>query len=135
MSDRAAWLQHRCPTYHATPGARCRRSRWTSARGEAATRLHVARGWLQRSCPTCKATPGEHCSAPTGRRAAALHTARLRPARWELVARGAMWEELDRRGVAIATVPFRGRAGHGGEVDVVRLQRTSGPLSFPSRLS
>ena len=111
---------------HAAPGARCRRSRWASARGIAAAHLHVARGWLERSCPTCKATPGEPCSTPTGRPAAQVHTARLRPARWELVSRSAVWDELERRGVSMATVPFRGRAGHVGEMDVIRLRRVSG---------
>jgi hypothetical protein len=84
---------------------------------------HVARGWLERSCPTCKALPGEHCSTPTGRPAAQVHTARQRPARWELVSRAAVWDELERRRVSVATVPFRGRAGQGGEIDVIRLQR------------
>ena len=37
--------------------------------------------------------------------------------------RAAVWAELERRGVSIATAPFRGRAGQGGEIDVIRLQR------------
>jgi hypothetical protein len=45
------------------------------------------------------------------------------PARWELVSRAAVWDELERRGVSVATVPFRGRAGQGREIDVIRLQR------------
>jgi hypothetical protein len=52
--------------------------------------------------------------------------ARLRPARWGLVSRSAVWDELERRGVSMATVPFRGRAGHGGEIDGIRLRRVSG---------
>ena len=123
MSERSIWLEHWCPTCHAAPGARCRRSRWTSGRGNAAAQLHVARGSHARSCPTCKAAPGEECSTPTGRPASQVHTARLRPARWELVSRAAVWAELERRGVSIATVPFRGRAGQGGEIDAIRLQR------------
>jgi len=123
MSERSTWLEHWCPTCHAAPGARCRRSRWSSGRGNAAAQLHVARGWRARSCPICKAASGEGCSTPTGRPASQVHTARLRPARWELVSRAAVWAELERRGVSIATVPFRGRAGQGGEVDVIRLQR------------
>jgi hypothetical protein len=51
-----------------------------------------------------------------------VHTARLRPGRFELVSRAAVWDELQRRGVSVATVPFRGRAGKGGEIDVIRLQ-------------
>jgi hypothetical protein len=134
VSERSTWLEHWCPTCRAAPGARCRRSRWTSARGNAAAQLHVARGWLERSCPTCKAAPGEHCSTPTGRPASQVHTARLRPARWELVARPAVWDELERRGVSVATVPFRGRAGQGGEIDVIRLQRVRDGESREVRL-
>jgi hypothetical protein len=51
-----------------------------------------------------------------------VHTARLRPGRCELVSRAAVWDELERRGVSVARVPFRGRAGKGGEIDVIRLQ-------------
>lgn len=76
--------------------------------------------------PACKAGPGEHCSTPTGRPASQVHTARLRSARWELVSRSAVWDELERRGVSVATVPFRGRASHGGQIDVIRLRRVRG---------
>lgn len=134
MSERSTWLEHWCPTCHAAPGARCRRSRWASGRGTAAAQLHLARGWLERSCPTCKASLGEHCSTPTGRPASQVHTARLRPGRCELVSRAAVWDELERRGVSVATVPFRGRAGKGGEIDVIRLQRVRGEESHEVRL-
>lgn len=134
MSDRAAWLEQWCPTCHATPGARCRRSRWAGGSGNAAAELHVARGWLERSCPICKASGGEDCSTPTGRPAAQVHTARLRPARWELVSRAAVWDELERRRVSVAAVPFRGRAGQGGEIDVIRLQRVRDGESREVRL-
>jgi hypothetical protein len=134
VSERSTWLPQWCPACHAAPGARCRRSRWTIGRGNAAAQLHVARGWLERSCPTCKAPPGEQCSTPTGRPASQVHTARLRPARWELVPRGAVWDELVRRRVSVATVPFRGRAGQGGEIDVIRLQRVSDEESRELRL-
>jgi hypothetical protein len=134
VSERSTWLEHWCPTCHAAPGARCRRSRWTSGRGNAAAQLHVARGWLERSCPTCKASPGEDCSTPTGRPASQVHTARLRPACWELVSRLAVWDELERRGVSVATVPFRGRAGRGGEIDIIRLQQVRGEESHEVRL-
>jgi hypothetical protein len=36
------------------------------------------------------------CSTPTGRPASQVHTARLRPPRWELVSRAAVWNELER---------------------------------------
>ena len=134
MSERSTWLEHWCPTCHAALGARCRRSRCAIARGNAAAQLHVARGWLERSCPSCKAPRGEQCSTPTGRPASQVHTARLRPARWELVSRAAVWDELERRGVSVATVPFRGRAGQGGEIDVIWLQRVRGQESCEVRL-
>jgi hypothetical protein len=134
VSERSTWLEYWCPTCRAAPGARCGRSRWTSGRGNAAPQLHIARGWLERSCPTCKALPGEHCSTPRGRPASEVHTARLRPARWELVSRAAVWDELKRRRVSVAIVPFRGRAGQGGEIDVIRLQRVRGEESHEVRL-
>jgi hypothetical protein len=134
VSERSTWLEHWCPTCHAAPGARCRRSRWTNGRGNAAAQLHVARAWRARSCPTCKAAAGEDCSTPTGRPASQVHTARLRPARWELVSRAAVWAELERRGFSIATVPFRGRAGQGGEIDVIRLQPVRNEESHEVRL-
>jgi hypothetical protein len=133
VTERSTWLPQWCPACHAAPGARCRRSRWTSGHGNAAAELHVARGWLERSCPTCKAPPGEDCSTPTGRPASQAHTARLRPARWELASRAAVWDELERRGVSVATVPFRGRAGQGGEIDVIRLRRVRGEESHEVR--
>jgi hypothetical protein len=55
-----------------------------------------------------------------------VHVARLRPAREELVWRPAVWEELERRGAAIAIVPFSGRAGIGGRTDTIRLLRPEG---------
>jgi len=134
VSERSTWLEHLCPTCHAGATARCQRSRWTSGRGNAAAQLHAARGWLERSCPTCKAPAGERCSTPTGRPASQVHTARLRPARWELVSHAAVWDELERRGVSVATVPFRGRAGPGGEIDVIRLQRVCDEESREIRL-
>jgi hypothetical protein len=134
LSDRSTWLEQWCPACHAAPRARCRRSRWTSGGGNAAAQLHIGRGWLERACPTCEAAPGEHCSTPTGRPASQIHTARLRPARWELVSRPAVWDELERRRVSVATVPFRGRAGQGGEIDVIRLQQVRDEESREVRL-
>lgn len=134
MSDCSAWLEQWYPTCHAAPGARCWRWRWASGRGNAAAGLHVARGWLEHSCPTCKAAPGEPCSTPTGRPASQVHTAQLRPARWELVPRPTVWDELERRGVSVATVPFRGRACQGGQIDVIRLRRVRDEGSLEVRL-
>lgn len=126
LGDRLAWLEQWCPECRATPGARCSHWRWgRGARGRAAplAHLHVARGWLERPCPTCKAQPRERCSTPTGRKATQIHVARLRPARWELVWRPAVWEELERRGATVAIVPFSGRAGCGGQTDTIKLLR------------
>lgn len=58
--------------------------------------------------------------------AAKVHTARLRPARWELVRRAAVWEELERRDATAAVVPFSGQAGRGGRTDVIQLLRLEG---------
>jgi hypothetical protein len=63
---------------------------------------------------------------PTGREAAQVHVARLRPARGELVWRPAVWEELDRRGATVAIVPFSGRAGTSGRTDTIKLLRSAG---------
>jgi hypothetical protein len=88
--------------------------------------LHVARGWRERSCPSCKALPGDPCRTPSGREPSRLHAARLRPGRRELAAREAVWEELERRGVTIAVVPFSGRAGEGGSTGMITLGRLEG---------
>jgi hypothetical protein len=55
-----------------------------------------------------------------------VHTARLRPARWELVWRPAIWEELERRSASVAVVPFYGRAGLGGRTETITLLRLDG---------
>ncbi len=125
MSDHQAWLEEWCPECRAAPGARC--GHYTSRRGGggrmiALARLHVARGWRGRRCPACKALPGERCRTPTGREASRIHTARLVPGRAELV-RPAVWDELGRRDATIAVVPFSGRAGRGGQTEVIRLAR------------
>jgi hypothetical protein len=81
----------------------------------------VARGWRTRRCLTCKAWSGDACETPSGREASAPHTARLRPGRRELAARRGVWEELERRGVTRAVVPFSGRAGDGGTAGAITL--------------
>jgi hypothetical protein len=86
----------------------------------------MARGWFVRRCPTCKALSGYRCSTPAGREASQIHAARLRPGRHELVWRPAVWEELERRGAAVAIVPFSGRAGRGGRTDTITLLRLEG---------
>jgi hypothetical protein len=129
MSDRLAWLARWCPECRAAPGSRCgrwRRGRGSRSRFEPLRHLHVARGWLERSCPTCKAEPGAGCVTPTGRPATRVHSARLRPARWQLVWRPAIWEELERRGTTLAVVPFSGSAGSGGRTDTITLLRSDG---------
>ena len=116
MSDRALWLEEWCPTCRAAPGARCRLP-WSRRATAKPSALHAARGWRARPCPKCKASPGESCRTPSGREASRIHEARLRPGRYELLARDDVWAELERRGATIATVPFSGRAGRGGSVD------------------
>ena len=85
--------------------------------------LHIARGWRARACPKCKAIPGRALPDASGREASRVHEARLRPGRYELLARGDVWAELERRGATIATVPFSGRAGSGGRTDRIVLSR------------
>jgi hypothetical protein len=129
VSDRAAWLEQWCPGCHAAPGQRCSLPYWgrgSRTRPVPSPALHVARGWLQRACPRCKATAGERCSTPTGRETSQVHTARLRPGRFELAWRPAVWEELERRGATVAVVPFWGRAGRCARTDVITLLRVSG---------
>lgn len=125
MSDRALWLEESCPTCRAAPGARCRVP-WGRRASAKASALHVARGWRARPCPKCKASPGESCRTSTGREAPRIHEARLRPGRRELLARDGVWAELERRGAAIATVPFSGRVGRGGRIDRIVLSRVQG---------
>lgn len=124
MSDRALWLEEWCPTCRAAPGKRCRSPYYRKTRRP--TGLHVARGWRARACPTCKAALGEPCRTPSGREASRAHEARLRPGRHEFVTAQSVWQELERRGAMIATVPFTGRAGRGGRIDRIVLSRGDG---------
>jgi hypothetical protein len=128
MSDRRAWLDEWCPECRAAPGTRCRDRHRYSCRDRCgpAPGLHVARGWRTRRCPTCKALSEGACHTPSGREASQPHTARLRPARGELAARQAVWEELERRGATIAVVPFSGRSGDGGTTGTISLSRPEG---------
>ena len=125
MSDRALWLDEWCPTCRAAPGARCRLP-WGHRTTAKPSALHIARGWRARPCPKCKATPGESCRTPSGREASRIHEARLRPGRYELLARDDVWAELERRRATIATVPFSGRAARGGSVERIVLSRVQG---------
>jgi len=104
VGDRRLWLQETCPTCQASPGARCRHPRALRKTRPPRTELHFARGWRQRPCPTCHAQPGEGCFTPRGRSATRPHGARLRPSAVELT-RSEAWEELQRRGANIATLP------------------------------
>ncbi len=53
--------------------------------------------------------------------------ARLRPTRGELFG-VAVWDALERQDVAIAAVPFSGRSGRGGEIELVRYSRREGQV-------
>ena len=88
--------------------------------------MHAARGWRERAFPSCKALSGEPCRTPSGRVASRPHAARLYAGRGELAARQAVWEELERRGAAIAVVPFSGRAGDGGTTGTITLSGFAG---------
>ena len=125
MSDRARWLEEWCPTCRAAPRARCRLP-WSRRATAKPSVLHIARGWRARPCPKCKALPGEFCRTPSGREASRIHEARLRPGRYELLARDDVWAELERCGATIATVPFSGRAGRSGSVERILLSRVQG---------
>jgi hypothetical protein len=46
--------------------------------------------------------------------------------RYELASSESVWQELEARGVTIASVPFSGRAGRGGHVDRIVLHRLDG---------
>jgi hypothetical protein len=123
LSDRRTWLDEWCPYCWSPAGARCRLQRYSSRRRSAGPSaiMHVARGWRGRPCPSCRALAGEPCHTPSGREAARPHEARLRPGRGELVARQAVWEELERRDTTIAVVPFSGRAREGGRTGTITL--------------
>jgi DNA invertase Pin-like site-specific DNA recombinase len=121
VADRTRWLRETCPTCRASPGARCRDPHARKT-GLATTELHFARGWRARRCPTCHAQPGEECFTPRGRSAARPHSARLRASAGELT-RGEAWEELQRRGANIATLPFTGERRTGARFGPTRLER------------
>jgi hypothetical protein len=119
VSDRRLWLAESCPYCGARPGLRCQTSRYG---GKPWRVLHGARGWRHRPCPSCKAQPGELCQTPTGRQAAAQHTARLSYGRRELFADQDVWQELERWGAAVALVRFSGGGGRPGSIAAVTLE-------------
>jgi hypothetical protein len=121
--DRRLWLSEPCPSCGARSGLRCQTSRHS---GKPTRWLHGARGWRQRSCPTCKAQPGELCQTPTGRRAGRPHTARLGPARRELLGDQQVWEELEQWGASVALVRFSGGSGNPGSISAVTLEHADG---------
>ena len=117
--DRRLWLSEPCPSCGARTGQRCQTGRFT---GKPARLLHPARGWRQRPCPACKAQPGELCRTPTGRLAGRPHTARLGPARSELLVDEHVWQELGRWGADVALVRFSGGGGNPGTIGAVTLE-------------
>jgi len=121
--DRRLWLSEPCPSCGAQSGLRCQTSRYG---GKPMRWLHGARGWRQRPCPTCKAGPGELCRTSTGRRAGQPHTARLGPARRELLADEQVWEELEQWGASVALVRFSGGGGNPGSISAVTLENEDG---------
>jgi len=60
---------------------------------------------------------------PSGREAFRIHEARLRPGQRELLSGESVWVALEARGATVASVPFSGRAGRGGQVDRILLSR------------
>ena len=86
----------------------------------------IARGWQRGRARSARRTRASPVGPPSGREASRIHEARLRPGRYELLARDDVWAELERRGATIATVPFSGRAGRGGSVDRIALSRVQG---------
>ena len=62
------------------------------------------------------------CFTPRGRSAARPHSARRRASFGELT-RGQAWEELQRRGANIATLPFTGERRTGARFGPTRLER------------
>lgn len=123
VSDRALWLEERCPTCRAAPGARCRMS--SLRRTIQPTRLHVTRGWRERPCSTCKSLPGDSCRTPSGRQASHTHEARLRPGRHELVLDESVWQAIEARGDG-RFGSVRRPCGRGGRVDRIVLSRLVG---------
>jgi hypothetical protein len=117
--DRRLWLAEPCPSCGARTGVRCRSGRFTV---RPARLLHAARGWRQRPCPACRAEAGEPCRTPTGRRAGRPHTARLGPARGELLVGEQVWQELGRWGADVALVRFSGGGGNPGSIGAVTLE-------------
>ena len=126
MSDRQTWLEEWCPQCHAAPGRRCGERRFRADRSTGqflpSPRLHVARGWIERRCPTCKSFPGEACRAPSGKPAAVIHAARLRPGSSE-ISGPAVWAELERCGMRVVEVAFSGRNGSGGRAGPISVSR------------
>lgn len=66
--------------------------------------------------------PNEMCRTPSGRESSRPHSSRLRPGREDLTTEQ-VWDELQRRGATIASVPFSGRAGAGGRTATITLSR------------
>lgn len=52
----------------------------------------------------------------------------MRPGRHELISGEAVWQELERRGATIASVPFGGRSDRGGRIERIVLSRADGEV-------
>ena len=68
------------------------------------------------------AIPAKAALRPRGRSGARPHSARLPPSAGELT-RTEAWEELQRRGANIATLPFAGKRRTGASFGPIRLER------------
>jgi hypothetical protein len=75
--------------------------------------------------PKMQGTQRRPSRTPSGREACHARTARLRPGRHEVISGDPVWQELERRGAAIAVVPFIGRRGP-GHTDRIVLSRIDG---------
>jgi len=122
VSDPALWLDEWCPTGRVAPGSRTSYLSRTRSPTSCTSR---AGGWPAHA-QKCKALSGEPCGTPSGREACHAHTARLRPGRHELISGEPVWQELERRGAAIAVVSSSGRAGRGGHTARIVMSRIDG---------
>ena len=119
VADRSLWLQQTCPTCRASPGARCRdpHARKTPSDDRAALRARQAS-----ALPHLSRRTWGRVLTPRGRSAARPHSARLRASFGELT-RGEAWQELQRRGANIATLPLTGERRTGARFGPTRLER------------
>ena len=72
--------------------------------------------------PARRAPQERRCRTPSGREASRIHEARLRPNRYELLARDDVWAELERRGATIACVDVESAATGLGETAITAME-------------